>query len=248
MRTVLPLAFLSLLAAAPLHAQQSRFTGSVADSVTGAPLAGVRVSLIELQRSALTGDDGRFEFVDLPAGVHTLAVRHLGYEPVAMRFRLRDRGEPVVDLGAFRLTRLAVQLDPLVIQAQLIAENPQMESFFRRMQTEQGTFFTLTDILREDPQVTSDLIRRVPGWTTTEGGEVENIRGIPSMFRGCTVQYFIDGAPAAALSIDIVQPQAIAGIELYAGASTTPPMYRGHSVAQCGVIAIWTRRGQAGRQ
>jgi len=47
----------------------------------------------------------------------------------------------------------------------------------------------------------------------------------------------IDGMDG--LSVDDVQPQAIAGIEVYPDASVAPARYSGN--AECGVVVIWLR-------
>jgi hypothetical protein len=47
----------------------------------------------------------------------------------------------------------------------------------------------------------------------------------------------IDGIDG--MSVDDVQPKAIAGIEVYADASVAPARYSGN--AECGVVVIWLR-------
>ena len=41
---------------------------------------------------------------------------------------------------------------------------------------------------------------------------------------------------------DMVLPSSVEGIEIYRGLSTVPPEFLNPD-AECGVIAIWTRRG-----
>jgi iron complex outermembrane recepter protein len=55
--------------------------GIVVDS-TGAPLSNVQVVATELQRVAVTGNDGRFVFTGAPVGTLHLTIVHIGYAPV----------------------------------------------------------------------------------------------------------------------------------------------------------------------
>ena len=74
------LSYLALLGfAAPALA--ANFSGRVIDEVTGDPVAGVEVRLAAAQRVVLTGDDGRFEFVEVQAGELELSFYRLGYQP-----------------------------------------------------------------------------------------------------------------------------------------------------------------------
>ena len=71
----------------------------------------------------------------------------------------------------------------------------------------------------------------------------------------CATQIFVDGfllnrrtgssrgAPPIDFRIDdVVSPSSIEGIEVYRGLSTVPAEFLNPD-AECGVIAIWTRRG-----
>jgi hypothetical protein len=74
--------------------------------------------------------------------------------------------------------------------------------------------------------------------------------------RGCPVQVFVDGLlmtasvmdasgateNAGAAIDDFVSPLSVEGIEVYRGLSTVPPEFLTPE-ADCGVVAIWTRRG-----
>ena len=245
MRTLRLLApILLLVAVNPAHAQRASVTGTVVDSTTGQPLEGVRIVIVDMSVSTVTDSEGSFQFYGLQSGRHTLTVRRLGYEPAAIRFRLNAAESREADLGTLRLATAPVELDPLVVEADIIADYPQMEGFFQRMHSEHGTFLTEADVQRENPQETSHLIRRIPGFQANEFGAVWSNRGTGGMRPGaarCDVQYYINGTKVNAPTIDVVQPEAIVGMELYSGSSTIPAVYRSQSNAQCGVIAIWTR-------
>jgi hypothetical protein len=58
-----------LLGLSPLTAQETgAIRGVVLSSITGEPLSGVRVLLEEVEMEAVTGEDGGFSLVGVPAG------------------------------------------------------------------------------------------------------------------------------------------------------------------------------------
>jgi hypothetical protein len=65
----------------------------------------------------------------------------------------------------------------------------------------------------------------------------------------CAAEIFVDGMhvtrwPGSVSVDDLATPGVIEGIEVYTGAGRVPAELRTAGVA-CGVIAIWTRRGDA---
>ncbi len=58
-----------------------RIIGNVADKTTGEPVPVVNVQLSPGGKSAVTGSDGNYQFMDLEAGSYTLKVEKVGYEP-----------------------------------------------------------------------------------------------------------------------------------------------------------------------
>jgi len=88
-------------AAEPVPAQ---LTGIVTDT-TGAPLADVRVHILELGRGTTTGADGRFVLRELPSGTYGVAFSRIGFAPLVRR----------VTIGAESLT-LAVSMRPTAVE------------------------------------------------------------------------------------------------------------------------------------
>ncbi len=242
MHTLRRLAPLLLFAAVqPAYAQRARITGTVVDSASGTPLEGVQIRLISMDISTLTDSDGSFQFFGVASGTHTLAARRLGYEPMAIRFELNAADTRQADLGVLRIASGAIELNPLVVEAEFARDFPQMEGFFRRMRSEQGTFLTEADVQKEAPRETSDLLRKVPGFRTDEFGRLTSARGSGGFRADCPVQVYVNGVKVNAPTVDVVQPGTIIGMELYTGASTVPTIFRSQSNASCGVVAIWTR-------
>jgi len=78
-RSICLLAF--LIAPAFLSAQATStatFTGSVVDSVQR-PIANAEVSLPGVSLSATTAENGTFRLAGIPAGIHRVIVRRIGY-------------------------------------------------------------------------------------------------------------------------------------------------------------------------
>ena len=79
-------------------------TGTVTDT-GGAPLADVRVHLLELGRGTTTDPEGRFTLPELPAGTYGVAFSRIGYAPVVRR----------VTIGAQEVT-VAVSMRPSAVE------------------------------------------------------------------------------------------------------------------------------------
>jgi len=96
---------LAVLAAASTVAAQQPLVGTVADALTGAPIAGVRVEIVETRAAASTDETGAFTLA-APSGAVTLVASHPGY---------RVHRERVAAAGA-----LAIRLAPLVSFTDLV--------------------------------------------------------------------------------------------------------------------------------
>src|SRR5690606_25330532 len=58
--------------------RQGMITGVVTDARTGAPIATAQVSVPTLEIGALTGSNGRYLILNVPAGTHTVEVVRIG--------------------------------------------------------------------------------------------------------------------------------------------------------------------------
>src|SRR2546425_967639 len=116
-RLLLALAGALLCAAAslpPLGAQQptGTITGQVIDSATRQPLVGVNVVVEGTGLGAITGEDGTFSIVDVPAGTHTLRARRIGYGSVPVVVNVSEGSTVSVTLA---LEKGAAVLDENVV-------------------------------------------------------------------------------------------------------------------------------------
>ena len=82
--------------------------GVVADALTGAPLGGAFVSIVESDWGLFTNHDGQFRLDDIAIGPHAIAIGHLGYRPIETVVDATTRsGDPVT---------LFMQPDPILLE------------------------------------------------------------------------------------------------------------------------------------
>lgn len=107
---------LSLVSALPDRAGAQRPAATVQGRVSdtaGVPLAGVRVRILELGRTAVTADDGRWRFGGVAAGGYTLSFARVGRFPETRRVKIDGAQAPApvdVVLRETRLQLAAVQV------------------------------------------------------------------------------------------------------------------------------------------
>lgn len=238
-------------------AAQSRvlIVGKVVDDKTGDPIAHVDLAARTIGDAFLGGassdEMGRFRFTfHRTSAVRIFAARY-GYKrtttPV-LHFDGNDYFEVEV-----RLHPEALLLAPLEVIARREAQQSAVLADFRhRMERGAGYYITRADIERRNPLFVTDMLLDVPGVRASSSGR--GSRRILHMARTagwqCALQLFVDGvlmtprvAAMGDVSIDdLVSPGSVEGIEVYRGLSTVPAEFYNDN-ARCGVIAIWTRRG-----
>lgn len=248
-RTGLSLTTLLLASLFSLSGQQATFVGVVTDSLSGDPLAGAHVNVVDEDIAFVTGVNGRFRLSGVGSGYVTVEVRRPGFRAGEVHFEITVTRAVTVDLGTVVLSPLMVELDPVVVEEVLVDRKLTSVGFFQRMGAEHGTFITHEEIARRNPRNTSDLMRRIPGFRVTNnaiGNSVSSARGIPSIsggFQRCEIDYYIDGVHADGAVVDDVLPNAIAAMEVYTGSATIPPAFRVTGNPKCGVVVIWTKTG-----
>lgn len=254
-RILLSAAFLLAAASAPCPAlAQVRLSGIVVEENSGRPIADARVEILDLERrvrkAVLTDPEGRFdtEVRELP-GYRVRAVR-VGFQPNNTPVLWTD-GHSQIQIE-LRLDRNTVLLAPIeVVARSRRMPSPIFESFRARQRSGMGVFITRADIERRHPGSVTDLLAGVPGVRLESGGN--GMRRTVTFSRaigGCPAQIFIDGfhlnrdGGFGIVIDDAVSPQAIEGIEVYRGLSSVPAEFLTPQ-SHCGVIAIWTKRGNA---
>jgi hypothetical protein len=137
----------------------------------------------------------------------------------------------------------AIALDPIVVEVEARPTMGPLASVYDRVDhmrmLGQGRFFERAQLEAWNLSRISEMIQTLPGVQVNRG----QITLDPSC-RGAA-RFFLDGVPIRLGSETIddwVQPYNIELVEVYRRVSEIPGEFGGPE-AQCGVIAIWTRRG-----
>lgn len=257
------------LAPAPAEAQGS-LIGSVLDERTDEPIAGAGVSLLDRDgrtlRTVYADDLGAFAFPRIGSGVYRLRAGRIGYlTSTSPLFELIDTDTMQLVL---RLDTEAVLLAPLEVTARARRRgSPVLEDFRFRMDRGTGHFITREAIMARSPFYVTDVLAMVPGVRvgnpTPQGGRHVSMTRTPAHLN-CHAQIYVDGtlvnppmqtawggtrrtASINDFSIDeVVSPASVEGIEVYRGLSEVPAEFMS-PYAICGVVAVWTRRGDSRR-
>ena len=144
--------------------------GLVRDTLDGATLAGARVELLGTQFSARSSDDGRFRLGAVPAGIYTMRVTRMGYEPITIDDvpLLDDKRDAPLSVAMRRRT---VALSEMVITP----------GHFGLLQSDAGGSQSLSrETLETIPQIGEDIYRavsRLPGVTADDFSAKFGVRG-----------------------------------------------------------------------
>lgn len=232
---------LLLFGAGKASAQTGNVTGTVTDQATGAPLAGVYVSIEGTRLSANTQANGRFLILNVPAGSYTVATQLIGYAGMRSPVTVASGGSVTVD---FAMRVDALHLEELVVTG--VAG-----------QTSKAKLpFTVAKVNVAEipvPAVSAGamLQGKVSGVQVVSGsgrpGSTPSIllRGptsINSTGRNQDPLYIVDGVILGAGMVDI-EALDVESIEIVKGAAAAS-LYG--SRAANGVIQITTRRGSTG--
>ncbi|HEX6747115.1 MAG TPA: carboxypeptidase regulatory-like domain-containing protein [Longimicrobium sp.] len=236
----------ALFTAGPLSAQI--IGGRVMDRTSNEPIKDVIVEVLNADGRTLnrgrTDRDGFFVFELRSPGAYRIRTQRIGYrtntsEPMDVQLRQTVQVEVKLSTGD-------VELEPIRVTAK--SEPPhsralEQEGFFDRERIGFGKFLTQYEIQQRAPLETSEVFRGVPGvGLVPAGGTHYNI----TITRGgdnCSPRIILDNMGVEQQDLDnLVKPGDIAGIEVYRGPSEIPGRWLGQR-STCGLIVIWTRRG-----
>lgn len=218
----------------------ARLTGIVRGP-GGRPVSDAKLFVWGTGLTAVTHSDGRFALDGLPAGTFSVEARSLGYEPVRAAVDLASNKTASVALA---FDQRANQLSRVTIMGKRSARNSDIDGFLSRSRNGMGHYITAADIDRSAAFTVTDALRMTPGIriVPTNGyGYAIYGRGF-GLSGPCSPNVFIDGVQIydGSTSLDeMVQPNQVAGIEVYAGIGGAPGQYVNNG---CGVILVWTKR------
>ena len=239
---------LTATASGPVRRGTARVNG-VVRSPSGAVLPGARVALRGTDVETVADANGAYALTNLPGGTQTLEARAIGFVPIARSVTLSARRPLRFDV---RFDSAARILQTVEVKGERVYDSATQE-FMDAKKRGFGYFIDRETIENRQPFQTSDLLRTAPGvMVTTSGmpGSEANIqiRGPSSISGSCQPGIVVDGLllNGGAGDIDMLaRPEDITGIAVYRGPSEVPVQYA--SGGSCGLIQIWTRRGNTPR-
>lgn len=168
---------LFVVAPSALTAQDAigRITGRIIDAETGQPVAGAGVQVVGTTLGAMSGVDGRYLIVRVPAGTVTITVRRIGYAQKTVTGLMLPAGgalEQDVTLAEAKL-----QLTAVTVSA--AAERGSVNSALDAQRTATGIVNAITaeQISKSPDGDAAKAIQRVSGVTVQDGRSVF-VRGL----------------------------------------------------------------------
>ena len=244
------------LAIRPLAAQGTgTVRGTVTDSATGRPVAGVQLTVAGAPARAVTTEAGTYQLTGLPAGRVTVRAQRLGYAAATRTLDLAAGGTATADL---RLRPVAAVLSTVVATGYGSSRRATVSNAI--VSIDSSAFDAL-------PVVSLDnaLQGRVAGVQVMQnsgepgGGVSVRIRGPASLNAGSQPLYVIDGVPMLQgtfeqitgtsgqrmTPISGINPDDIASIDVLKDAAAAA-IYG--SRGSNGVVVITTKRGAGGNR
>jgi len=238
----------------------ARVVGRVIDQETKRPISGAAV-MIDGQGRAISDEAGWFTLDGIPGGAQQIRIDMLGYGARTESLTLRAGQTLQLEVT---LAREAIALAP--VEVLIRSEFLEARGFYEREREGTGTHITRAEIERKNSRQLTDILRDVPGVRlyNLESGRrhVRLNRGSPNdipvfdprqafVFAGCEPDLYIDGqlfreriprdaTEQKVTAWDVIAPEQIEGIEVYAGPNA-PLQYQ----SPCGVVLVWTRRSPA---
>ena len=226
----------------------SRIVGHVREMESGNPVEGAEITVAGRASSQVSNGEGHFQIGELSPGTHTLSVRYLGRGPVETQVEVPPEGTLEVEI---RLAVKPVELAPMVVTA--TPRNSYLEEmgfYDRRDAGLSGTQFTRQALEERDPRSLAEVLVSVPGLRVMPGelGRFQvrmrrAIRLTTDGGEGCSPALFVDDVRSDVGWLQDLDPARLEAMEIYSGANA-PLRYND----ACGVILVWTRRGQRGRE
>jgi TonB-dependent receptor len=216
-RAILRAGFLaSTMLAAPAFAQD--LAGSVVDATGTRSLAGAEIRIVELDRVAQAGRDGRYHFTNVPAGTYTLVARYVGAAE-------ETRSVTVESANAVADFTLSASGDadgdaPSAILVVGLAAN--QASALSQKRSADGVESVLSrDAIGQNPdQNVAEALRRVPGVSIQDDqgeGRFVVVRGLSPALNSVSINGARIPSPEAdnrALALDTVPSELVGSIEV----------------------------------
>lgn len=229
------------------------FVGRIVDGEAGTPVEGADIRIADFYLSGITDENGRFQLSGVPPGRHPVSFSSLGY---ATRTDTVDFVAGQTSDARVRLARDPIEIEPIEVTVERRELSLQREGFYDRREEGLGQFIDLEIIERRRPEVLTDLFTGLPGvglvsspynplerHVLLRGGRSSTLSGDGSCYPMVVIDGLVvhRGGGEPAVIDNLVDPQAVAGIEVYPSQAGVPIQFSGADAA-CGVVMVWTRR------
>lgn len=252
---MLAAALLVGLASAGFAQQQGTIAGAVTDRVAGTPLAGVRVSVLGTNRSAVSNQEGRYTLTGVPVGTYQVQASLIGYGAATNTAAVTAGGLETVDFG---LRPAVVSLDAVVVTATGEERGRVMGNVVSTIKA--ADIVPLSSVTNFSDLLSGRTanVQVLASSGTVGAGTRVRIRGLNSLSLSNEPIYYVDGVRMESGSnslsvgtggqsfsrINDINPEEIESVEIVKGPSAAT-LYG--TQAANGVIRITTKRGLAGR-
>jgi hypothetical protein len=229
------------MVASPVARAQSlgELRGVVTDSA-GTPIFGAIVEVAGSRERVRTNDKGEFRITNVAAGMTNVQVRRLGFAATTQAARVGTTHTEPLHLV---LQPVATNVQPVLVQASRVEYTGRLAGYYERLhRRSNGSFINREQIDRSSNKTLSQLISSTPGVNATRlrtGGGSVRIRGMR-----CRPLVWLDGVPlpAGEVDLDAFPVSTLHGIEIYLGATNSPPGYTALAgLSSCGTILLWSR-------
>ena len=211
--------------------------GTVAGVVTGrlgAAIPEARVRILG-QGETRTGPDGRFTLRAVMPGTRQLEVSAVGAVPSTQ----------AVDVTSGDTTVLALQLDAVMLDGTRVTAARTGRTLATEFDARRrsGGGFTMDSLQIRRYQAFHEVLLAFPS-VRLERRRSSLTIAMPNGRGTCTPQVFIDATEAGFNHLIDLQPNEVAGVEVYSRATSVPAKFvRAGTTPECGVILVWTKYG-----
>lgn len=236
---------------APVQQAVGVITGRVTDAAQGRPVPTAQVFIVDLDLGVLTQSNGGYVLLNVPAGIHTVAVQRIGFREASASVEVTSGGTAVRD---FVITEQALQLDEVIVTG--TAGGTQRRALGNTVERIDAASLANRPVTRIEEAVGGGIpgVRMMLPATSAGGASEIRIRSSNSLSLGGEPLIYVDGIRintdrvfanrgGATSRLQDVDPNSIESIEIIKGPAAAT-LYG--TEASNGVIQIITKRGIEG--
>jgi len=238
-RAPFSLLFLGILVA-PAHAQRdttARLAGTVRSSINGLPISGVMVAVKGSRVFGVSDSIGSFALGGLPEGRQV--VRILYGDSLSYEHEMDLKSGKTLTLAVL-LDVVAAELAPIVVEAQTIRAERSLVGFYDRRKWTVGRFYTRADLDQRAAHSLDGMLGESGVQVVCRVGSCLPIGSDGA--RQCVMSLYLDGLRLPSASLNQIQVDDLAGVEVYKQGLDVPTEFRSSFRNTCGAVVAWSRR------